>query len=157
MNVEVSIRPIVVEDVPAIKAILDSSQLFPSELLEDMISGYWSPDTEEIWFCYEEEGIPIGFGYCAPEKLTEGTYNLYAIAFLVEQQGGGRGTQMMRYIEHVLKEKNARVLIVETSSLEEYKLTRAFYEKCGYDQEAVIREFYAEGEDKVVYYKKLSK
>ncbi|WP_306642093.1 GNAT family N-acetyltransferase [Sanyastnella coralliicola] len=150
-----TIRPIVENDLPSIKHILDSSQLFPSEMLHEMISGYLYADAEEFWFCFEEEGQPIGFGFCAPEKLTEGTYNLYAIAFTEETQGGGRGKQMMDYIEQLLQSKNGRVLIVETSSLDEYQKTRAFYVKCGYVKEAVIREFYAPGEDKVVFYKKL--
>lgn len=47
-------------------------------------------------------------------------------------------------------------MIVETSALPEFELTRKFYDKLNYKREAVIREFYQKGEDKVVFWKKLT-
>ncbi len=47
------------------------------------------------------------------------------------------------------------MLLVETSSLPEYERTRSFYDQLGFDREAVIRAFYAKGEDKVVFWKHL--
>lgn len=62
----------------------------------------------------------------------------------------------MSYVENLLKENGHRILLVETSGLPEFELTRKFYDKLGYKREAVIREFYQEGEDKVVFWKKLN-
>ena len=47
------------------------------------------------------------------------------------------------------------MLLLETSGLPEFARTRAFYRTNGYDEEARIREFYAAGEDKVVFRKAL--
>ena len=44
---------------------------------------------------------------------------------------------------------------MDTSQRTEYASTRAFYESCGYLQEAVLRDFYAPGDGKVVYCKVL--
>jgi ribosomal protein S18 acetylase RimI-like enzyme len=51
--------------------------------------------------------------------------------------------------------RGARVLLVETSGLPSFERTRAFYRKCGYDEEARIRDFYKAGDDKIVYRKML--
>ena len=48
------------------------------------------------------------------------------------------------------------MLFIETSSLPNYELTRTFYLKNGYDQEATLRDYYADGDSMVVFRKKLS-
>lgn len=48
-----------------------------------------------------------------------------------------------------------RMLIVETSGLPSFSGTRAFYVKCGCEEEGRIRDFYAAGEDKIVFRKVL--
>ncbi|WP_407522434.1 N-acetyltransferase [Lacibacter sp. MH-610] len=150
------IRKVQNEDIPGLKEVLDSSELFPSEYLEDMISDYFTnQETTDIWFTYIHNNRPVALGYCAPEKLTNGTYNLYAIAVRKELQGQGIGQKMMDYIEKLLAENGKRVLIVETSSTDHYSLTRKFYNKLGYRQEAVIKDFWNDGEDKVIFWKKL--
>lgn len=149
------IRPAAAADVPALKQVIDATEMFPSEMLDDMFAPYLAePNGSDIWFTYADPD-PVAVAYCAPERMTEGTYNLYLIAVLPAFQSGGRGADMMRYIEEKLREMGARVLIVETSGLPEFERTRAFYKRIGYAEEARIREFYAAGEDKVVFWKGL--
>lgn len=151
------IRKAIQKDLAQLKLVLDSSELFPSKMLDDMISDYFNnEESEDIWFTAVDNDLAISIGYCAPEKLTEGTYNLYAIALHKDFQGKGVGGEMMTYIEQELIKKQARLLIVETSGTPEYELTRKFYLKYGYTQEATIRDFYTEGDDKVVFCKKLN-
>lgn len=152
-----TIRKVKSEDIDELKIVIDSSELFPSELLDEMISDYLhNDDSPDIWLTKEVDSIPVAIVYCAPEKLTLGTYNLYLIAVRQDHQGKGMGAEMMNYIESLLQESGHRILLVETSGLPEYALTRNFYEKLGYTKEATIRDFYQEGEDKVVFWKKLS-
>jgi hypothetical protein len=47
------------------------------------------------------------------------------------------------------------VLIVETSSTDQYARTRDFYRQHDYDEEATIREFYGPDDHKVVFWKSL--
>jgi ribosomal protein S18 acetylase RimI-like enzyme len=150
------IRPVVFNDIDDLKIVIDSSELFPSEYLEDMISDYFNnSDSEEIWFTYVENNKPVAIGYCVPEKLTEGTYNLLAIGVGKANQRTGIASEMMLYIEQYPKTKGARILIVETSSDDAQAGARNFYQKIGYTLEAVIRDFWKEGEDKIVFWKKL--
>ena len=152
-----SIRKIIKEDLGYLKTVLDSIELFPSDMLEEMSSDYFeNPDTQDIWFTATENDEPVAIAYCAPEQLTEGTFNLYAIGVKSDIQGKGVGSKMMRYLEDQLKVQGHRILIVETSGTGAFQLTRKFYENLNYSKEAVIRDFWKEGDDKVIYWKKFN-
>lgn len=152
-----AIRKVGKDDIPYLKAVLDTIELFPSEMLEEMMSGFFNnPETRDIWFTALEDERPVSIGYCAPEQLTEGTFNLYAIGVTATLQGKGIGKAMMHYLESQLKLEGHRVLIVETSGTADFEPTRKFYEQLGYHKEAVIRDFWKEGDDKVIYWKKLN-
>ncbi len=89
-------------------------------------------------------------------RMTDGTWNLYLIAVRPDRQGQGRGGALLRHVEQALAVRGARILLVETSGLPALERTRAFYRKCGYDQEARIRDFYKAGDDKIVFRKALA-
>jgi ribosomal protein S18 acetylase RimI-like enzyme len=151
-----SIRPLKKEDIPSLKDVIDSNKLFPSVLLDDMLSGYLAtPDTQEIWLTGEVNSTPVAVAYCTAERLTDGTFNLLLIAVHKHSHGRGWGSALMEFIEQQLRGARQRLLIVETSGLAAYRQTRAFYEKLGYTREAVIREFYGPGDDKVIFWKRL--
>ena len=156
MSVNTYIRAVKSEDVPALKTAIAANDLFPPEMLDDMMTDYFNnPDSKDIWFTYVQNE-PVAVGYCASEKMTEGTWNLYLIAVHPQHQGQGYGTSMMNYIEQLLAARGERILLVETSGLDSFAKTRAFYRRCGYEEEARIREFYQAGEDKIVFRKSLS-
>ena len=149
------IRKVVRNDLEGLRNVLDTIELFPAEMLDDMMLDYFdNSETEEIWFTSIQHKKPVSIGYCAPEQLTDRTYNLYAIGVQSDLQGNGIGKKMMTFIEEYLKSKGNRVLIVETSSMPEFEQTREFYLKIGYTKEAVIRDFWKEGDDKVIFWKK---
>lgn len=150
------IRAVTESDIDGLKKVVDSSGLFPSEYLDEMISDYFNnADTQDIWFAYLEDHKPVAIGYCVPEKFTEGTYNLLAIGVSEDSQRKGIASEMMNYIEQLLKHKEGRILIVETSTDDAQIGARKFYKQIGYIQEAVIRDFWKDGEDKIVFWKKL--
>lgn len=152
------IKKVTVQDVGALKKVIDSSGLFPPDLLDGMIYDYFNKaSSADIWLTKVKDGRPVSIAYCAPERMTQGTYNLYLIAVDKAYQGQGIGGEMMQYIEDLLRKDGQRILIVETSGLPEYSLTRKFYHKCNYIKEAVLRDFYREGEDKVIFWKRLQK
>lgn len=152
-----NIRAINKSDLDDLKIVIQTSGLFPADLLNGMVSDYFAnSETEEIWLTRLYNNKPIAIAYCAPERLTEGTYNLYLIAVHKDFQAQGIGGQIMTYLESLLQSKGKRILLVETSGLPEFELTRKFYDKCGYNREALIRDFYRDGEDKVVFWKKLN-
>lgn len=151
-----SIRPVHASDIPALKELIDATGLFPSDLLDGMITPYLSAtEHPELWLTYDSGG-PLAITYCAPEQMTTGTWNLYLIAVHPDKQGKTIGSALLQHIETLLTAKGARILLVETSGLESFERTRAFYRGCGFHEEARIREFYQAGEDKIVFRKVLA-
>lgn len=149
-----TIRPTTPDDVPALKALIEAVDLFPSDMLDDMMADYFNQDNDHFWFT-DDDGGPVGIAYYAPERLTEGTWNLYLIAVHPDRQGQGRGAALLHFVEQQLRERGERLLLVETSGVPEFEYQRAFYRKCGYDEEARIRDFYKAGDDKVIFRKAL--
>ena len=144
------------EDLQHLKAIINTTNLFPSAALDEMMSNYFdSQEKQAIWLTSTIEHTPVGLLYCAPERLTDGTFNIYLIAVHSDFRNKGIGKELMANIEKLVKEKQGRILIVETSSSTEYEATRGFYKKINYTHEATIREFYSSGEDKIVFWKRL--
>ena len=157
MTTSAHIRPVKSDDLTDLKEVIDSNDLFPSHLLDGMLSDYLGDkNCSDLWFTYEKDK-PVAISYCAPEQMTEGTWNLYLIAVHPNYQSQGIGTSMIKYIEEVLKERGERLILVETSSLSDFERTRTFYLQMGYQKEAQIREFYQAGEDKIVFRKLLVK
>jgi GNAT superfamily N-acetyltransferase len=151
-----TIRAVTRADVAALKALIDTVGLFPSSLLDDMLAGYLGGDHSQGFWLAIDDGGPVGIAYCAPERMTLGTWNLLLIAVHPGRQGQGRGTALLGEVERALAVRGERLLLVETSGLPEFAKTRAFYARCGYAEEARIRDFYQEGEDKVVFSKALA-
>jgi ribosomal protein S18 acetylase RimI-like enzyme len=151
-----TIRPTQAEDVPALIIVVDETGLFPSDMLQDMLAGFLSKtQSNEILLTSEMKGQAVGFCYAVPEKLTDGTWNMLAIAVLPTQQGGGLGSAIAKELEHSLRTLGQRILIADTSGTEQFAQTREFYRKCGYVEEARIRDFWAAGDDKVTFRKGL--
>jgi ribosomal protein S18 acetylase RimI-like enzyme len=155
------IRLTTTNDVTDLIVLAEASGLFePSqtEELVQMLNQHFNGETEnqDLWFTDDDNGV-VGVAYVAPERMTEGTWNLYLIAVHPDRQRQGRGVALLRHVEQVLTERGERVLLVETSGLESFEYVRSFYRKSGYDEEARIREFYKAGDDKIIFRKPLGK
>jgi ribosomal protein S18 acetylase RimI-like enzyme len=102
---------------------------------------------------YEDKGQVTGFAYYAPAAMTDRTWYLYWIAVSKQIQARGTGGKLLHLVEDDIRRQNGRVLLIETSSLPHYDLTRRFYIKHGYEQTAVLRDYYSECDDMVVFRK----
>ena len=149
------IRPVMPTDLPALRALIDATALFPSDMLDAMLAGYFSGDAGDDYWLTDDEKGPVAVAYYTRERMTEGTWNLLLIAVHPDHQGHGRGAALVRYVEQALAVQGERILLVETSGLPSFARTRAFYRMCGYEEEARIRDFYQAGEDKIVFRKAL--
>jgi ribosomal protein S18 acetylase RimI-like enzyme len=150
------VRPLIRSDLPAVARVIDSTGLFPSALLDDMVDGYLRASGSEDRWWVVDGGSVDGVVYCAPERLTENTWNMLLLAVHTEQHGRGLGLTAVAAVETELARAGARLLLVETSGLPEFERTRRFYRACGYEQEAQIRDYYRAGEDKIVFRKLLA-
>lgn len=95
----------------------------------------------------------VGYACWGPTPGTTGTYDLYWIAVDRSRQGHGVGTQLVSAVEQRLQADGARLLVVETSSRDDYTPTRRFYERRQYTRAATIPGYYAPGDDLVIYTK----
>jgi hypothetical protein len=78
-----------------------------------------------LWFT-ADDGEPVGVAYCAPEAVTDGTWNLLMLWTRPDRSGRGFGSALVGYVEKALIERRARLLIVETSGLPDFETARAF-------------------------------
>jgi len=102
------------------------------------------------------DGRLAGWICWGPTPCTLGTYDLYWMAVDPALQGAGIGTALVLEMERRLA-GIARLIVVETAGRPDYAATRAFYQARGYHPTATIRDFYAPGDDQVVYVKDLSR
>lgn len=155
MQDPLSIRDLDRSDLTAARAIIAANELFPAEMLDAMAEPYLSEQAPHLWLAASSGGELAGFAYVEPERMTDGTFNMLLIAVDPQRHGTGIGKALVRASERKLRDRGARVLIVETSSLDGFKKTRAFYASQGYDEEARVRDFYTEGEHKILFWKHL--
>jgi ribosomal protein S18 acetylase RimI-like enzyme len=147
------------DDTTALIALAAASGLFDPNQTDDlaqMLDKHFSDkdETQDIWLTdYDNE--PVGIAYIAPERMTEGTWNLYLIAVHPDRQKQGRGKALLSYVEQMLMERGERIVLVETAGTDDFEYVREFYRQNGYEEEARIREFYAAGVDKIVFRKAL--
>lgn len=149
------IRPTTPADFDALISIAESCGLFEPGETDILASMLKSPAKDDVWFTDEDAGRPVGVAYLAPEKMTNGTWNLYWIAVDPEYQRQGRGKAILNHVEQWLIERNQRILLVETAGVDEFEYVRKFYADNGFEAEACIRDFYEAGVGKVVFRKSL--
>jgi ribosomal protein S18 acetylase RimI-like enzyme len=155
-----TIRSISPDDTEALIALAESIELFSSDELEELRqmlvdSLSQDGDTAPFWVTDDDGGL-VGLAYCEPERMTSGTWNLQLIAVRPTHQRQGRGGGLLSFVEQTLKDREARILLVETMGTPEFEYVRSFYRQHGYEEEARIRDFYAEGADKIIFRKSLS-
>ena len=124
------------------------------ELFDETFGSFAYPDTApdyEFVAAFDDVGSLAGYCCYGATPGTEGTYDLYWIAVDPARQGRGVGSALLAEVERRLGERQARMLVVETSGRDEYEATRQFYGARGYDLTARLRDFYAPADDRVVY------
>jgi GNAT superfamily N-acetyltransferase len=150
-------------DVAQIRGLaVDNAMFAPEDLdaLDETFTGYLDGSlVEHRWIVVEDPaGVIAGAAYYAPEPFADRVWNLYFLAVRPVRHRTGIGHALVSHTERSLRgagDTVARVLIVETSSTDPYQPARRFYAREGFDQEAVIREFYGPGDNKIVFWKRL--
>jgi len=149
------IREVVAEDKDDLLKILEATGVFKDfeiEVAREVIEESLNPASDYHSFCItNEENRAIGFVCWGPTPCTAGTYDLYWIAVHPEFQKNGAGKQLLSFAEKRAQTEGARLMIIETSSLQQYEATRAFYARSEYKQLAMISDFYRPGDHKIIY------
>lgn len=103
----------------------------------------------------EQDGQIVGYACYGRIAGTLASYDLYWIAVAPEHQRRGIGRQLLREVERRVAAEGGGRIYVDTSGRPQYTATRAFYRRQGFVQEAVLRDFYAPGDDKTIFVKLL--
>ncbi len=148
-------------DVQAIEAVVTATGMFAPheievalELVHDFLSrgelsGYWFTVAED------EEQRVVGYTAIGPVPCTVASFDIYWIAVHPDAQGCGLGQRLMADAEERIRAAGGTRIFIDTSGRAQYLPTRGFYERCGYAIEATLRDFYAPGDDKVIFGKTL--
>ena len=151
---------IVLSDVKAIEDIVRSSGFFsPSEieiaceLAQDRLDR--GQESSYQFLFLEDQGKVVGYTCYGLIPATSGSYDLYWIAIAHHMRGRGLGKILLQKTEEQIVTHDGRVVYAETSSRAQYIPTQLFYEHCNYLPEAVLNDFYAVGDSKIIYSKLL--
>jgi ribosomal protein S18 acetylase RimI-like enzyme len=145
-------------DVPAIEEIVRTTGMFSAEevgiAVELLVDGVTRGEASDYRFVVAEgsSGV-VGYACYGSVPCTVGSWDLYWIAVKPGAQGGGIGRQIIALVESRVAAAKGRLIFVDTSGRADYAPTRAFYEACGYSVACRVADFYAPGDDKVVYVK----
>ncbi len=154
------IRPVAPADTPTLLALTGATGVFKEhelQALQEVLDEYHEANHGfgHVAVVDEREGRLVGYAYYAPAAMTDHSWYLYWIAVAKQIQARGVGSGLLRHAEEEIREKAGRVLFIETSSLPHYDPTRRFYLKHGYEVTGVLRDYYADGDDMVVFRKRL--
>ncbi len=123
-------------------------ELVDERLQKGLKSGY-------IFLFAEQGGQPVGYCCYGEIACTEGSYDLYWIAVHNDCRGQGVGKTLLKKIEELIAARGGRAIWVETSGQKKYQPTRDFYAHNQYHLEAVLKDFYGPGDDKLIFVKRL--
>lgn len=147
-------------DREVVRKIVDSTGFFHAgevdvavELVDERVtkgpaSGY------HFVFADTADGT-VGYTCYGPIAATHESYDLFWIAVDQSFRGKGLGQALMLESERMIRLAGGRRVYIETSNRDQYQPTRGFYDRCGYTLEAVLKDFYAPGDDKAIYVKVL--
>ncbi len=154
------IRATTPADMPELIELTHATGVFkPHEIeaLDEVLQDYFAHNHQagHVAVTSEEGGKTLGYAYYAPAAMTDRSWYLYWIAVRSARQAKGIGTELLRYAEEDIRRRKGRILFIETSSLPHYDKTRRFYLKNGYEVTGALRDYYSDGDDMVVFRKRL--
>ena len=152
------LRPVTPDDRAAIEKMFRANTIFGAHEVTvalEVFDASLQPGQTD----YESLGVDVGgelAGWICwgPTPCTTGTYDMYWIAVDPSVHGAGLGSVMVAEMERRLAGR-ARLVVVETGGRKEYDATRGFYLARQYEEAARVKDFYAPGDDQVIFVKRL--
>ncbi|MBN2243983.1 MAG: GNAT family N-acetyltransferase [Acidobacteria bacterium] len=140
--------------------IVESSGFFNREEIEvaaELVAERLSKGEKSGYFFIfaEMDGRAVGYTCFGPISGTLYSFDFYWIAVRDDFRGRKIGQGLLSKTEDAIGSMNGRRIYVETSSRDLYAPTRAFYVKNGYRLEAALKDFYAPGDSKYIYFKEV--
>ncbi|KIT15911.1 GNAT family N-acetyltransferase [Jannaschia aquimarina] len=148
-----TIRPARAADAGHIRIIAETCGLFAPEEVPLLLETFAPEATGSgtAWFL-----SPHGAAMVEPEPFSAGLWNLRFIAVRPEARRGGEGRALVATAEAHAGSAGGRLLLVDTQGDETTMTARSFYAALDYEREAVIRDYFGDGIDKVTFCRRLS-
>ncbi|HVZ76602.1 MAG TPA: GNAT family N-acetyltransferase [Gemmatimonadaceae bacterium] len=105
----------------------------------------------ELIGAFTDDGTLAGYACHGPTPGTDGTYDVYWLAVHPAQQARGIGTALLDAMDRALRDRGARLVVVETSGRAPYDAARRMYLRNRFVEAARLPDFYAPADDRVVY------
>jgi D-alanine-D-alanine ligase len=147
-------------DLEAITRIVQSSGFFSMaeidlalELAQDKLTHGAASSYQ--FLLGEDKDFVWGYTCFGLIPATAGSFDLYWIAVDQHLRTQGLGRELMTKTEEIIRASGGKHIYAETSSRNQYLPTQTFYLRCGYQQEAFLKDFYATGDSKIIYSKSL--
>ncbi len=157
----ITIRPMKSADRPGLIHILNQIEVFNEKdrkIADEVLDTYLVDGelSEYRVLVALHESLLAGFVCFGPTPLTEGTWDIYWLAVDPKVTRQGIGRQLTTVAEKEIINEGGRIALIETSSRPEYDRARSFYAASGYNVTAHVSDFYAPGDDKLIYMKRLN-
>ncbi len=148
-------------DLARVREIVEATGFFSGEeaavaveLLDDRLAR--GPASDYRFLFAEEDGRVAAYATYGRTPLTRGSWDLYWIAVDPAAQGHGVGKALIAEAERRIAMAGGERVYADTSSRAQYEPTRGFYARCGYEIAATLDDFYAPGDGKVIFVKRLA-
>lgn len=146
------------EDREAVRQIISATAFFRQDELDvalELVDARLEKgeDSGYSFLFAEQGGAVLGYACYGPIACTIGSYDLYWIAVDPAHQRAGIGRKLVHEVEQRIRNAGGRHIYIETSGRPQYAPTRKFYERCGYQAAAVLKDFYDQDDDKWIWKK----
>jgi ribosomal protein S18 acetylase RimI-like enzyme len=154
------VRPIVAADRSELVALLRGIPQFkPDEVsvADELIEASIRDPLGSGYECMVAHQLNELAGYVCfgPTPMTQGTWDLYWIAVSPTRQGQGIGKALYAACNARVRAAGGQQIRIETSSQESYAATGGFYERLGFAIAGRLADFYAPGDDLLIFYRKV--
>lgn len=148
------------EDVARVRALVAATGMFNAaeiELAASLVAERLAKGAASgCHFIFAERAAELlGFACYGPILGTQDSFDLYWIAVAPGEQGRGLGVELYARAEAAMGAARAKHIYAETSCSDRYAPTRGFYQRLGFAEQALLPDFYAPGDGKVIYVKTL--
>jgi ribosomal protein S18 acetylase RimI-like enzyme len=150
------IRPLRSDERSEALALAQASGLFDDDglrLVASRLDAHVAGTERAAWLVAHIGTRPCGLLYAAPEALADRVWNALMLVVAPDARGRGVGRELMRHLERTV---DARLILVETSGVAAFAVQRAFYAGLGYTEVARLPDYYADGDAKVVFLRRVA-
>ncbi len=151
------LRQLKSDDKAAMLSLVANSAMFSDDEVAYIADSFQSEQDGAIWFGSFNADQMNGVAYCVPMEMTNSTWNVLMLLVHPEHHRKGIGKALMQLMEQTLIEQSQRLLIVETSSTDDFETARNFYRGIGYSEQGAIEHYYDNNDHKITFTRLLSR